>query len=165
MACVLGINAVFHDPAAAIIVDGTLVAAAEEERFSHRLNGKSPLPFATWELPGAAVDFCLSRAGRGMADVDAVAYSYDPQLAPPPAMNAPVSDARLAGADRYRLSYVTAWSVGAYGVYAEDSEVGRRLLSGGGAVHVAGRLRPDDWQGREGVELEIEDVADPRRSA
>jgi single-stranded-DNA-specific exonuclease len=29
-------------------------------------------------------------------------------------------------------------------------------------VHVAGRLKPDDWQGRESVELEIEDVADPR---
>ena len=31
-------------------------------------------------------------------------------------------------------------------------------------VHVAGRLKPDDWQGREGVEFEIEDVADPRRA-
>jgi single-stranded-DNA-specific exonuclease len=28
---------------------------------------------------------------------------------------------------------------------------------------VAGRLKPDDWSGREGVELEIEDAADPRR--
>ena len=45
----------------------------------------------------------------------------------------------------------------------EDTEVGRRLLVEGGAVHVVGRLKPDDWQGREGVELEIEDVADPRR--
>jgi len=45
----------------------------------------------------------------------------------------------------------------------EDTEAGRRLLQEGGAVHVAGRLKPDDWQGREGVELEIEDVADPRR--
>jgi single-stranded-DNA-specific exonuclease len=45
---------------------------------------------------------------------------------------------------------------------AEDTETGRRLLQEGGAVHVAGRLKPDDWQGREGVELEIEDVADPR---
>jgi single-stranded-DNA-specific exonuclease len=45
----------------------------------------------------------------------------------------------------------------------EDTETGRRLLSEGGAIHVAGRLKPDDWQGREGVELEIEDVADPRR--
>lgn len=46
---------------------------------------------------------------------------------------------------------------------AEDTEHGRRLMNEGGAIHVAGRLRPDDWQGRESVELEIEDVADPRR--
>jgi len=48
---------------------------------------------------------------------------------------------------------------------AEDTEIGRRLLTEGGAVHVAGRLKPDDWQGRKSVELEIEDVADPRRIA
>jgi single-stranded-DNA-specific exonuclease len=47
---------------------------------------------------------------------------------------------------------------------AEDTEVGRRLLVEGGAVHVVGRLKPDDWQGRQSVELEIEDVADPRRA-
>jgi single-stranded-DNA-specific exonuclease len=45
----------------------------------------------------------------------------------------------------------------------EDSDLGRRLLQEGGAIHVAGRLKPDDWQGREGVEFEIEDAADPRR--
>ncbi len=45
----------------------------------------------------------------------------------------------------------------------EDTEMGRRLLSEGGLIHVAGRLKPDDWQGREGVQFEIEDVADPRR--
>ena len=45
----------------------------------------------------------------------------------------------------------------------EDTEAGRRLLAEGGAIHVAGKLKPDDWQGREGVQLEIEDVADPRR--
>jgi single-stranded-DNA-specific exonuclease len=45
----------------------------------------------------------------------------------------------------------------------EDTELGRRLLQEGGAIHVAGRLKPDDWQGREGVEFEIEDAADPRR--
>jgi single-stranded-DNA-specific exonuclease len=44
----------------------------------------------------------------------------------------------------------------------EDTAIGRRLLQEGGAVHVVGKLKPDDWQGREGVELEIEDVADPR---
>lgn len=45
---------------------------------------------------------------------------------------------------------------------SEDTPAGRRLLQEGGAIHVAGRLKPDDWNGREGVELEIEDVADPR---
>ncbi len=44
-----------------------------------------------------------------------------------------------------------------------DTEIGRRLLAGAGAIHVVGRLKPDDWQGRSGVEFEIEDVADPRR--
>ena len=46
----------------------------------------------------------------------------------------------------------------------EGSEAGRRLMTEGGAIHVAGRLKPDDWQGRQGVEFEIEDVADPRRA-
>ena len=48
---------------------------------------------------------------------------------------------------------------------ASDSEVGRRLMAGGGAVHVVGRLRADDWKGEGGVQLEIEDAADPRRAA
>jgi single-stranded-DNA-specific exonuclease len=47
----------------------------------------------------------------------------------------------------------------------EDTELGRRLLREGGPIHVAGRLKPDDWQGRESVELEIEDAADPRRES
>lgn len=48
-----GINAVFHDPAA-LTVDGQLVAAAEEERFSRRKHGKRPVPFAAWDLPEQA---------------------------------------------------------------------------------------------------------------
>ena len=46
----------------------------------------------------------------------------------------------------------------------QDTEMGRRLMAEGGAIHVVGRLKPDDWQGRAGVEFEIEDVADPRRA-
>jgi len=46
---------------------------------------------------------------------------------------------------------------------AEATEMGKRLMSEGGAVHVVGRLKADDWNGRQGVELEIDDVADPRR--
>ncbi len=81
---VLGINAVFHDPAAALVVDGVTVAAAEEERFSRRKHGKSPVPFSTWEIPEKSAAWCLEYAGLTPADLDAVAYSYDPNLAPQP---------------------------------------------------------------------------------
>ena len=71
MSAVLGINAVFHDPAAALVVDGRIVAAAEEERFSRRKHGKAPVPFSTWELPEAAALWCLGHAGIEPADLDA----------------------------------------------------------------------------------------------
>jgi carbamoyltransferase len=82
MSKVLGINAVFHDPAAALLIDGKIVAAAEEERFSRRKHGKTPVPFSTWELPEMAVRWCLREAGITAGDLDVVAYSYDPALAP-----------------------------------------------------------------------------------
>lgn len=81
MAAILGINAVFHDPAAALVIDGEIVAAAEEERFSRRKHGKDPVPFSTWELPIAAAQWCLSSAGLRADEIDAVGYSYDPALA------------------------------------------------------------------------------------
>ncbi|WP_447040795.1 carbamoyltransferase family protein [Streptomyces sp. DSM 118878] len=80
---ILGINALFHDPAAALVIDGRTVAAAEEERFSRRKHGKRPVPFSAWELPEQAAAWCLSRAGLRPEDLDAVAYSYDPGLARP----------------------------------------------------------------------------------
>jgi carbamoyltransferase len=80
---VLGINAIYHDPAAALVVDGEIVAAAEEERFSRRKHGKRPVPFAAWELPEKSAAWCLAQAGLTAADVDAVTYSFDPALARP----------------------------------------------------------------------------------
>jgi carbamoyltransferase len=78
---VLGVNALFHDPAAALVVDGVTVAAAEEERFSRRKHGHRPVPFAAWELPEQAARWCLVEAGVDVSDLDAVAYSFDPRLA------------------------------------------------------------------------------------
>lgn len=80
---VLGINALFHDPAAALVMDGRIVAAAEEERFSRRKHGKRPVPFSAWELPELSARWCLEQAGLTPAELDAVAYSYDPELARP----------------------------------------------------------------------------------
>ena len=78
---VLGVNAVFHDPAAALVVDGVTVAAAEEERFSRRKHGKPSVAFSTWELPEQSMRWCMEQAGLGVEQLDAVAYSYDPALA------------------------------------------------------------------------------------
>jgi carbamoyltransferase len=83
MVRILGINAIFHDPAAALVVDGKIVAAAEEERFSRRKHGKRPVPFSAWELPECSARWCLQTAGISPEDLDAVAYSYDPALVRP----------------------------------------------------------------------------------
>ena len=74
----LGINAAFHDSAAALVRDGVVLAAAEEERFTRIKHGKRPLPFSAWELPFHAIDYCLREAGVALRDVDHFAYSFDP---------------------------------------------------------------------------------------
>lgn len=74
----LGINAAFHDSAAAIVCDGVVLAASEEERYTRIKHAKRPVPFSAWELPFHAIDDCLRQAGITLADVDHVAYSYNP---------------------------------------------------------------------------------------
>jgi carbamoyltransferase len=76
----LGINAVYHDSAACLMHDGLVLAAVEEERFTHVKHGKRPIPFSTYALPYHAIDYCLSAAGIRLVDVDHVAYAYDPFL-------------------------------------------------------------------------------------
>src|SRR5256884_4885792 len=80
---ILGINAIFHDPSAALVVDGATVAAAEEERFTRRKHGKLAVPFSAWELPEKSARWCLQRGGVRPEELDAVAYSYEPSLVPP----------------------------------------------------------------------------------
>jgi single-stranded-DNA-specific exonuclease len=48
---------------------------------------------------------------------------------------------------------------------ADNTELGARLMAGGGVLHVAGYLKQNDWNGRRGIQLEIEDASDFRRSA
>jgi len=69
---VLGLGgAVGHDPAAAIVVDGAVIAAADEERFNRIKHAKGLQP----EL---ATRYCLRQAGLKPADVQVVAYPYAP---------------------------------------------------------------------------------------
>ena len=78
MVNVLGINSVYHESAAALLVDGELVAAVEEERFNRIKHGKE----ATWDnphqLPERAIRFCLKHAGLSPRDIHHVGYSFDP---------------------------------------------------------------------------------------
>lgn len=94
---VLGINAAFHDSAAVLLRDGRLIAAAEDERFTHIKHGKRPLPFSAYELPFHAIDYCLKEAGICITDVDHIAYSFDPSLINPAKadMNNPLPDADI----------------------------------------------------------------------
>lgn len=68
---ILGISAFYHDSAAALIVDGKIVAAAQEERFTRKKQDAS--------FPVNAVRFCLDFANIQLEDVDSIAF-YDKPL-------------------------------------------------------------------------------------
>jgi carbamoyltransferase len=68
---ILGISAFYHDSAAAVIEDGVIVAAAQEERFTRKKHDPA--------FPTQAVKFCLQYAGAKINDLDAVVF-YDKPL-------------------------------------------------------------------------------------
>src|SRR5437867_8420239 len=77
---ILGINSVYHESAASIIVDGTVLAAAEEERFTRIKHAKTARVDNPHILPAHAIRYCLDEAGLRACDIDCVAYSFDPNL-------------------------------------------------------------------------------------
>jgi carbamoyltransferase len=77
---ILGINAVYHESSAALLVEGKIVAACEEERFNRVKHGKQARFYNPHELPEQAIHFCLDHAGLRASEIDRVAYSFDPQI-------------------------------------------------------------------------------------
>ena len=71
MTAILGLSAYFHDSAAALVIDGQIVAAAQEERFTRRKHDPN--------FPSRAVEYCLREAGLTAADLDFVGF-YDKPL-------------------------------------------------------------------------------------
>jgi len=71
MTAILGISAFYHDSAAALVVDGQIVAAAQEERFTRRKHDH--------EFPVHAIDYCLAEAGLAPEQLDYVGF-YDKPL-------------------------------------------------------------------------------------
>jgi carbamoyltransferase len=68
LTAILGISAFYHDSAAALVIDGDIVAAAQEERFTRIKHDYS--------FPDAAIAYCLKEAGMGPGDLDYVGF-YD----------------------------------------------------------------------------------------
>jgi carbamoyltransferase len=69
---ILGISAFYHDSAAALVEDGRIVAAAQEERFTRKKHDAS--------FPRNAVSYCLEAAGAKLADIDHIAFYDKPFL-------------------------------------------------------------------------------------
>src|SRR5688572_20074292 len=69
---ILGISAFYHDSAAALVEDGRIVAAAQEERFTRKKHDSG--------YPSRAIEYCLGQAGIPLADVDYVAFYDKPFL-------------------------------------------------------------------------------------
>src|ERR1017187_10641969 len=69
---ILGISAFYHDSAAALVRDGDIVAAAQEERFTRKKHDS--------RFPTHAVEFCLAQAGARLADLDYVVFYDKPFL-------------------------------------------------------------------------------------
>jgi carbamoyltransferase len=69
---ILGISAYYHDSAAALIVDGEIVAAAQEERFSRKKHDPT--------FPANAVNYVLEEAGLQLTDITAVAFYDKPYI-------------------------------------------------------------------------------------
>lgn len=67
---VLGISALYHDAAAALVIDGDIVAAVQEERFTRKKHDLA--------LPVNAIDYCLKEANIGKEEVDIVAFYDNP---------------------------------------------------------------------------------------
>lgn len=69
---ILGVSAFYHDSAAALIIDGSVVAAAQEERFTRKKHDAN--------FPDNAIAYCLDEAGLTLSDVDYVAFYDKPFL-------------------------------------------------------------------------------------
>src|SRR5712672_2433442 len=69
---ILGISALYHDSAAAIVVDGRIVAATQEERFTRKKHDAS--------FPKNAIGYCLDEAGCRLSDLDNLVFYDKPFL-------------------------------------------------------------------------------------
>jgi len=123
---ILGVNCAYHESAAALIRDGEVVCAIEEERLTRRKHAKTARVFNPDELPWNAIRACLdAEPGTTLRDFSAIAYSLAP-------------DRRLAliGSDPYEIEDDTG-----FGSRRGEEEFNRRVLE---VPHILARAAGDD---------------------
>ncbi|MDK2746003.1 MAG: single-stranded-DNA-specific exonuclease RecJ [Brevundimonas sp.] len=154
-----------HAMAAGLTMDGARLAELTDF-LNERLAGERIEAVAMDALeidalidPGAATRALFESfeqlAPFGPANPEPVFALNGVQAREPVQMNGGHVRCRLVGPDGASVRAV-AWR-------CADLPTGQALLSGQGGLNVVGRLKADDWNGRRGVQFEIEDVADPRR--
>ncbi len=154
-----------HAMAAGLTMDGARLAELTDF-LNDRLAGERIEAVAMDALeidalidPGAATRALFESfeqlAPFGPANPEPVFALNGVQAREPVQMNGGHVRCRLVGPDGASVRAV-AWR-------CADLPTGQALLSGQGGLNVVGRLKADDWNGRRGVQFEIEDVADPRR--
>ncbi len=117
---ILGISAYYHDAAAALVVDGRVVAAAQEERFTRRRHDPS--------FPAQAARWCLEDAGLALEELDAVVFYDKPFL-----KFERLLETYLACAPRGLPSFVAAMPVWVKEKLLLKSELRRELRALGGS--------------------------------
>ncbi|MGO9468611.1 MAG: carbamoyltransferase [Isosphaeraceae bacterium] len=123
---ILGVNCAYHESAAALLRDGEVVFAIEEERLTRRKHAKPARVFNPDELPWNAIRACLDvEPGATLRDFSAIAYSLAP-------------DRRLAlvGTDPYELD-----DDAGFGSQCGEEEFNRRVLA---VPHILARAAGDD---------------------
>src|SRR4051812_20140975 len=113
---VLGLSAYYHDSAACLVVDGEVVAAAQEERFTRRKHDAN--------FPANAISYCLEHAKIGYSNLDAVVFYEKPFL-----KFERLLETYLAVAPRGFRSFATAIPAWLEGKLFQKSVIARELAS------------------------------------
>ena len=102
-----GVDGIFHDASASLLVDGAIVASVEEERFNRKKH--------TNGLPVQAIEYCLKKAGAAFSDIDRIGYYLQPEILRKTCLTDIVSRFHV---DPSRLAYVEQAAASIEGVEA-----------------------------------------------
>lgn len=150
---------------------GLTIRAGEIDRFrAYLCDALEGQMVAATEADCVEIDVLISpgAGNRALSDAFAIMAPFGPGNPEPVFAIADVRSDRpmlmKGGHVRTQLVDAAGRRIKAVAWRSGETDLGRRLLSGQGGLHVAGKLQADDWQGRQSVEIVIEDAADAHKA-